>query len=220
MDMPGTQWGFNETSFNVHYFYYLLNNSICQDLSLIIKQGKKEISISDLVNVPGASQVALGVKNSPANAGDIRDVGLIPGSGRSPGGRHGNPLQYSCLENPMDRGAWRATVHGNAKSWTWLEWLSQHACTSTSKACQLLQEELKCKDNKTRFLSSKKCSLVQLWEKEEEKQAETGSESSISMWEVLLLPSEHTNRKEQRSVWGSESRSWRGPMERDIWAGT
>lgn len=57
MDMPGTQWGFNETSFNVHYFYYLLGNSICQDLSLIIKQGKKEISISDLVNVPGASQV-------------------------------------------------------------------------------------------------------------------------------------------------------------------
>ena len=49
------------------------------------------------------------VKNRPANAGDIRDVGLIPGSGRSPGGRHGNPLQYSCLENPMDRGAWQAT---------------------------------------------------------------------------------------------------------------
>ena len=134
MDMPGTQWCFNETSFNAHYFYYLLSNSICQDLSLIIKQGKKEISISDLVNVPGASQVSLGVKNSPANAGDIRDVGLIPGSGRCPGGGHGNPLQYSCLENPMDRGAWRATVHGVAKSWTRLEWLSQHACTSTSKA--------------------------------------------------------------------------------------
>ena len=45
------------------------------------------------------------VKNSPPNAGDVRDVGLIPGSGRSPGGGHGNPLQYSCLENPMDRGA-------------------------------------------------------------------------------------------------------------------
>ena len=50
-----------------------------------------------------ASQVALAVKNPPANAGDIRDVGLIPGPGRSPGGGHGNPLQYSCLENPMDR---------------------------------------------------------------------------------------------------------------------
>ena len=51
------------------------------------------------------------VKNSPANAGDVRDAGLIPGSGRSPGGGHGNPLQYSCLENPMDRGAWWAMAH-------------------------------------------------------------------------------------------------------------
>ena len=51
------------------------------------------------------------VKNLPANAGDAGDMGLIPGSGRSPGGRNGNPLQYSCLENPMDRGAWWATVH-------------------------------------------------------------------------------------------------------------
>ena len=50
------------------------------------------------------------VKNLPANAGDIRDTGSIPGSGRSPGGRHGNPLQYSCLENPIDRGIWLATV--------------------------------------------------------------------------------------------------------------
>ena len=52
------------------------------------------------------------VKNLPANAGDISDAGLIPGLGRSPGGGHGNPLQYSSLENPMDRGPWRATVHG------------------------------------------------------------------------------------------------------------
>ena len=59
-----------------------------------------------------ASQVALAVKNPPANAGDVRDTDLIPGSGRSSGGGHSNPLQYSCLENPMDRGAWRATVHG------------------------------------------------------------------------------------------------------------
>ena len=52
------------------------------------------------------------IKNLPANAGDARDVGSIPGLGRSPGGGHGNPLQCSCLENPMDRGAWQATVHG------------------------------------------------------------------------------------------------------------
>ena len=61
------------------------------------------------------SQVALVVKNPPANAGNIRDMDLIPGSGRSPGRGHGNPLQYSCLEKPMDRGAWRATVHGVSK---------------------------------------------------------------------------------------------------------
>ena len=53
-----------------------------------------------------ASQVTLVVKNSLANAGDIRDTDLIPGLGRSPGGGHGNPLLYSCLENPMDWGAW------------------------------------------------------------------------------------------------------------------
>ena len=55
------------------------------------------------------------VKNLPANSGDAGDSGSIPGWGRSPGGGHGNPLQYSCLGNPMDRGAWRATVHGVAK---------------------------------------------------------------------------------------------------------
>ena len=69
-------------------------------------------------------QLALVVKNSPANAGDIRDEGLILGLGKSPRGGHGNPLQYSCLENPMDRGAWWATVHRVVKSWTWLKWLS------------------------------------------------------------------------------------------------
>ena len=58
-----------------------------------------------------ASQVALVLKNLPANAGDIRDVGSIPGLGRLPGGGHDNPLQYSCLENPMDREDWWATVH-------------------------------------------------------------------------------------------------------------
>ena len=56
------------------------------------------------------------VKNTPANAGAVRDVSSIPGWGRSLGGGHGNPLQFSCLENPMDRGAWWATVHRVAKS--------------------------------------------------------------------------------------------------------
>ena len=65
-----------------------------------------------------ASQMAPVVKNLPANAGDIRDVGSIPESGRSPRGGNGNSLEYSCLENPMDRGSWRATAHGVAKSRT------------------------------------------------------------------------------------------------------
>ena len=75
--------------------------------------------------------MVLVVKKPLANAGDIREVGLIPGSGRSPGGRHGNPLQYSYLENPKDRGAWRAIVHNIIKSWTQL---SNLACVCTLDA--------------------------------------------------------------------------------------
>ena len=67
-----------------------------------------------------ASQVVVVVKNPPANAGDTKDMGLIPGLERSPGEGNGNPVQGSCLENPMDRGAWCATVHGVTKSWTQL----------------------------------------------------------------------------------------------------
>ena len=68
--------------------------------------------------------VVLVVKNLLANAGNVRDMGLIPGSGRSPGGGQGNLLQYSCLENPMDRGTWWAMVHKVAKSRTQLKQLS------------------------------------------------------------------------------------------------
>ena len=74
----------------------------------------------------GPFQVVLVVQNPSANAGDIRHSGLIPGSGRSPGGGHGNPPLYSCLENPRDRGAWQATVHGVSKSWAQLKRLSSH----------------------------------------------------------------------------------------------
>ena len=73
-----------------------------------------EIYVTDM----WSSQVTLAVKNLPA--GDARDVGSICGSGRSPEGGPGNPLQYSCLENPMERGAWWATVHGVVKSWAGL----------------------------------------------------------------------------------------------------
>ena len=74
----------------------------------------------------GASQVGLVVKNPPANEEDIGDAGLIPILGRSPGEGNGNLFQYSCLENPMDRGAWQAMVHSIAKSRTRLKQLSRH----------------------------------------------------------------------------------------------
>ena len=79
------------------------------------------VDVSSFLLLKHAPQVALVVNNPPANVGDIRDLGLIPGLGRSPEGGRGNPLQYSCLENSMDRGAWRATLHGVAKSWTRLK---------------------------------------------------------------------------------------------------
>ena len=65
-----------------------------------------------------ASQVVLVVKTPPASAGEVRDVGSIPGLGRSPGGGNGNPLHYFCLRNPLDRGPWQAIVHWVAKSGT------------------------------------------------------------------------------------------------------
>ena len=73
---------------------------------------------------PGGSVV----KNPPANAGDVRDEGSIPRSGRSPGEGHGSPFQYFCLENPVDKGVWLATVHRISKCWTRLKQLSIYAC--------------------------------------------------------------------------------------------
>ena len=81
-----------------------------------------------IVDIQRASQVVLVVKNLSANAGDLRDLGLVPGSGRSLGGGHGNPLQYSCLENPRDGGTWQATVHRVAEL-DMTEELSTQACT-------------------------------------------------------------------------------------------
>ena len=75
----------------------------------------------------GVSHVVLVVKHQPANARDIKDLGSIPGSRRSPGGRHGNPHQYSWLENPMGRRAWWATAQGLTKTQTQLKWLTMHA---------------------------------------------------------------------------------------------
>ena len=91
-------------------------NPACQHLY------KSNVIRTQLCSFTGlASQVAPVVKKPPANVGDVRDSGSIPGWGRSPGGGHGNPLQYSCLVNPMDRGAWWATVHGITESQTRLK---------------------------------------------------------------------------------------------------
>ena len=78
------------------------------------------------------------VKNPTASAGDVRDLGLTPGSGVSPGGGHGNPLQYSCPENPMDRGAWWATVHGVSKSQKRLKQLSRQGGITVTKVLKSL----------------------------------------------------------------------------------
>ena len=90
------------------------------------KQGSTEENLEQLQGIKYF--VMLVVKNWPANLGNKRDVGLIPGSRRSPGEGNDNPLQYSCLENPMDRGAWWATAHRVAKSRTRLNALSRHTC--------------------------------------------------------------------------------------------
>ena len=71
----------------------------------------RRINKEDIVHIQGFPGGSV-VKESDCNAGDAGDTGVIPGLGRSPGGRHGNPIQYSCLENPMDRGGWQGTVHG------------------------------------------------------------------------------------------------------------
>ena len=73
------------------------------------------------------------VKNLPAHAGDAKDVGSIPGSGKSPGAGNGNPLQYSCLENSMERGAWQAKVNGVTKNWTQLSTAIKLKSFSTAK---------------------------------------------------------------------------------------
>ena len=109
--------------------------------------------------LPWASQEALVVKNPPANAWDIRDVGSIPGLERSPGEGHGNPPQYSCLENPMDRGSWRATVHGVAKSRT--AWGTERAHTHPLPYTSLHIFQISFQKHKTRAPVSG-CHLWQL----------------------------------------------------------
>ena len=127
-----TAWDFSIPAYKLHNLGWehpssSLSLFICKMGSFILK-----IQASRLVLV--------------ANAGDIKDAGSIPGSGRSPRGGHGNPLQYSCLENPMDRGTWQATVHRVTKSRTWLKQLSTHAQVTrkveSSKTTRILSTQL------------------------------------------------------------------------------
>ena len=94
---------------------------LCDDLGRWDEGGREVQEGGDICKLMADSQVALVVKNPPAHTGDLRDEGSIPGSGRSPEGGHGNPFQYPCLENPMDRGALWATVHRVAESRTQLK---------------------------------------------------------------------------------------------------
>ena len=91
-----------------------------------IRAQNRSLAELERIKICGTSQVALVVKNPAATEGDTRDSGLIPGLGRFPGGGHGNPLQYSCLDNPLGGGVWRATVHRVTKSRTRLKRLSTH----------------------------------------------------------------------------------------------
>ena len=103
-------------SLSPHPFFFLKNNGKCygEGCDYILFHCYFGCAGPSL----GACLVALVVKNLPANAEDARDSGSIPGSGRSPGGGNSNPLQYSCLENPLNRGAWQTTAHGVTKSQT------------------------------------------------------------------------------------------------------
>ena len=110
--------------FSLPFFSYFLPLCICCCCfffyCLIALFSNCYWSIADLQGFPGDSVL----ENPSVNAGDMGYAGLIPGSGIFPGGENGNPLQYSCLKNHMDRGAWRATVHGGHKE---LKWLSHSA---------------------------------------------------------------------------------------------
>ena len=105
---------------NIHGSWFCIHSaSIC--LLVVAFNSFSFKVITNTYALIGASQVAMVVRNLSANAGDVRDTGSVSGLGRSPGGQHGNPFQYSCLKNPMGRGAWQATARSVAKSWTQLQ---------------------------------------------------------------------------------------------------
>ena len=119
VSIPAMQigWSVPFSRFHINLFFSFWLTSFC---------------MTDFRFIRLTSQVALVVKNLSAKAGDTRNASSIPGSERSPGGGHGNPLQYSCLENPRDGGAWWAAVYGITHSHTWLKWLSSSSSKNVS----------------------------------------------------------------------------------------
>ena len=142
-----------------------------------------------------APQVAPVVKNLPANAGDIRDMGSIPASGRSPGGGHGNPLQYSCLENPMDRGGWWAIVHRFGENQTRLEQLSMHAYTNNRVPRYMKQTltELKGETDSSTLIVGDFDTLISIMEKISYSQQKLDWKLTVAQITNSLLPNSDLN---------------------------
>ena len=122
LNIPQLPWLMNQKEIPLHIHYVRTCLKLRQHYLMVKLENDNRLYMSWK---PPASQVMQLVKNPPAKAGDTRDAGSILGSGRSPGGGHGNPLQCSCLGNPMDREAWWAEVHGVAKR-VRHDWATEH----------------------------------------------------------------------------------------------
>ena len=163
------------------------------------------------------SQVVLVVKNSPTKAGDIRDMGLIPRSGRCPGGSHGNPFQYPCLENPMERGVWQTTVHRVTKSQTGLKQLPR---THTELSTGLLSLGVKKKKKEPRSgRKSYKMKLLTMIRSGEVRAAvwedkEHHSETGVGMRDGKQRQQAVRKDQARSSEWGSAVRSGRGKLRK------
>ena len=167
-----------------------------------------------------SSQVALVVKNPPAKAGHLCS---IPGLGRSPGGGHDNPLQYSCLENPIDRGAWRATVHGITQSQTWLKWLSMHAhvCVSIYIHINMIEH--------IHWMKDKNCTIISIICKKIDKIQHPFMTKTLKKWDEapILWPPDAKNwligkdpdagkdwRQEEKGMTEDERIGWHHQLDR------
>ena len=117
---------------------------------LIISSSATQFCCLQIFRTPGLPRWSSGKENLPANAGAAGDIGSIPGWGRSPGRGHGNPLQYSCIGNPTDRGAWWATVHEVAKLDS-----TEHPCTLEFKCIKALCKEVLLLLNKIMYTAAK-----------------------------------------------------------------